>query len=174
MRAIRSAVGAAFLAAAAAPLLGAQTISAHPALAAACGLLSRADVAEAVAPVGEGLPRTLGRDVTSCLFAAERGGQVTLLVHRIPPGAWMFEQIERMKRGVQLGTYREVHGIGDRSFLYLPQSEAGVLCVFHGGYYLQVSMLRMARAVRRPAALESLAIRALARLSGGTAEIDSR
>ena len=155
MRAIRSAVGIAFLAAA---------ISSGQA-STPCALLLRSDVAEAVGiPVTEGVTRIADRDVTSCSFAGERGGRVAILVRRVPARDWVSEQVARMTRGVQLGTYRELPGIEDRSFLYNLRSAGAVLCVFGPDYYLQISLLRMGEDSRLPAILEKLARSALKRL----------
>ena len=172
MTAIRSAVGSAFLAVASCAFGGVPPDLALLPVPGACVLLSRADVSEAVAnPVREGIPQMVGRDVMSCSFVEERGARVALLLRRIPTGSWAYEQIARMNRGVELGSYREVRGIGDRSFLYGPQSGAGVLCIFQSGYYLQISFLGRAGDTRARAALESLAARALARLDRVTAAI---
>lgn len=128
----------------------------------ACSVVSRGDVAElAGIPVGEGKAVSLERGVTSCSFAGEHGGQVTVLVRRFPPGGWRHEQEARMRRGA----YREVQGIGDRSFLYTLRERA-VLCVFGEEYYLQISVPRIGGApVERT--LEMLAAAALGQL--GTA-----
>jgi hypothetical protein len=164
MRAIRSAVGAAFLAAA---ISSAQDAKAIPALRqgpTACALLSGPDVVDAVGTrVGEGVTRIVNPDVTSCSFAGERGGQVAILVRRAPASDWVSEQIARMTRGVQFGTYREVPGIGKRSFLYNVRSAGAVLCVFGPRYYLQVSLFHMGEDSRIPSILERLATSALAR-----------
>ncbi len=155
MRAIGSAVGAALLAAAISSGQGPT----------ACALLSRPDVVAAVGtPIGEGVPRIADRDVTSCSFAVERGGQVAILVRRAPAGDWAAEQVARMRRGVHLGTYREVPGIGDRSFLYNVRRAGAVLCVFGSDYYLQISLFHMGEDPPMPAVLERLTTSALTRL----------
>ena len=154
MRAIRSAVGAAFLAAAISYGQGST----------ACALLLRSDVVEAVGvPVAEGVTQIVDRDVTSCSFAGERGGQVAILVRRVPARDWVSEQVARMTRAVQLGSYREVPGIGHRSFLYYLPGAGAVLCVFGLDYYLQVSLFHMGEDSRIPAILQKLAITALVR-----------
>lgn len=155
MRAICSFISAAALAASIAPAQLEQRSS-------ACALLSRLDVERATGiPVREGVPQLNTGTLTSCSFSAERGGRVTILVRRIPAANWSSEQIVRMTRGVRLGTWSDVHGIGARSFLYKLPHEGGVLCVFGGAYYLQVSMLRITEPSRAPAALEKLARHAL-------------
>ena len=101
------------------------------------------------------------RGVTSCSFAGEHGGQVTILVRRIPAGGWRHEQEARMRRGA----YREVHGTGERSFLYTLRGGA-VLCVFAPEYYLQISVRRIGGAPIE-SKIERLAAAALGQL--GTA-----
>ena len=155
MRAIRSFISAAMLTVSiASSQVGPST--------SACALLSRVDVESATGTsVNEGVPQLKTDSLTSCSFSAERGGQVTLLVRRIPTANWASEQIERMARGVRLGIWREVHGIADWSFLYDIPHKGGVLCVFGGGTYLQVSMMRIGEPSKAPAALERLARYAL-------------
>ena len=131
----------------------------------ACALLSRLDVQDAAGiPVGAGVSRLRTATLTSCSFAGERGGRLAVLVRTAPTGDWVSEQAGRMKRGIRFGTYREVPGIGDRSFLYDMRGAGGVLCVFGAGYYLQVSLFRLGEESRISAALEKLARSALARL----------
>jgi hypothetical protein len=152
MRAIRAAVGAVFLAAAISSGQGPT----------ACALLSKPDVEQSLGiPVAEGLTRIAGRDITSCSFAGERGVQVAILVRRAPASDWVSEQVARMTRAVQLGTYREVPGTGQRSFMYYLPGSVAVLCVFGPGYYLQVSLFHMAEDSRLPAVLEKLARQAI-------------
>lgn len=76
----------------------------------------------------------------------------------------MTEQVARMTHGIRLGTYQEVPGIGERSFLYDLRQAGAVLCVFESGYYLQLSVVSPGLEFRTPIVLETLARRALARL----------
>ena len=132
-----------------------------------CTLLSRREAGEAAGiPVSEGVSRLSG-NFRSCWFGLERSGQVAILLRRIPTANWASEEVGRMSRGVQFGTYREVAGIGDHAFLYSLHKAGGVLCVFGADYYLQVSLYRNREDSRIPAALETLARSALARLTGG-------
>lgn len=151
MRAICSFISAA--------LVAASIASAQPARqSSACALLSKLDIERATGiPVRDGVPQLNTGTLTSCSFSAERGGRVTILVRRIPAANWSSEQIARMTRGVRLGTWSEMQGIGDRSFLYRLPHEGGVLCVFGGAYYLQISMLRIGEPSGTPAALKQLA-----------------
>jgi hypothetical protein len=129
----------------------------------ACSVISQADVAElAGTPVAEGKAGVTERGVTSCSFAGEHGGQVTVLVRRVQAGSWRQEQEARMRRGA----YREVQGIGDRAFLYTLRERA-VLCVFGPEYYLQISLRRIEGGAPIESKLERLAAAALAQL--GTA-----
>ena len=108
----------------------------------ACALLSRIEVESAGGtPVAEGELRFETADVSRCQFNAQGGGKVAILVRRVPSATWISEQIERMDRGVRLGTYRAVSSAADRSFLLNLRPESSVLCVFAGNYYLQVSLL---------------------------------
>jgi hypothetical protein len=167
MRAIRSFVAVAFLAAAISSAQASTPIPPLPEVPIACALLSSLDVQEAVGiPVGEGVSRLRTGTLTSCSFAAERGGQVAILVRRAPSAEWVSEQIGRMNRGVQFGTWRELRGIGSRSFLYDMHRSGAVLCIFGAGYYLQISVLRVGDTFRVPAVLEKVAAKAVVRLSG--------
>jgi hypothetical protein len=124
----------------------------------ACGLLSTLEVAEAVGtPLKVGVSRWSTGTLTGCSFAGERDGKVAILVRRAPAADWVSEQAGRMTRGVRFGTYREVPGIGYRSFFYDMQRKCAVLCVFGVGYYLQVSLVRQGADSRTPAVLQRLA-----------------
>ena len=130
-----------------------------------CALLSRLDVAEAVAaPVKEGVSRLLNGTVSNCMFAGAHGGQVAILVRRTPTADWVSEQAARLSDGSQFGTYREVPQIGDRSFLYRMHGKGGVLCVYGPDYYLQISLYRLGEDDRTATVLRKLAAMALARL----------
>ena len=91
-------------------------------------------------PVAEVVQGLRTGSITSCLFAGRHGGRVVILVRRIPARDWVNEQVARMNRGVRLGTYREVPGIGERSFLYSIRASGAVLCIFGSEYYLQISL----------------------------------
>jgi hypothetical protein len=94
---------------------GEKPVSALAEAPTACALLSRRtiEVASGV-PVAEGVPQLNFESVTSWSFAGEHGGRVMILVRQAPTGDWVTEQVARMNRGVRLGTYREVPGIGER------------------------------------------------------------
>jgi hypothetical protein len=47
-----------------------------------------------------------------------------------PSGEWAVRQVDRMRRGVSFGNYREVQGIGERAFLLDRKGAPAVLCVF--------------------------------------------
>src|SRR5512140_2196284 len=80
----------------------------------ACALLSRLEVGKAVGTmVGEGEPRINAPTFTRCLFSGADGRNAAVLVRHIPSNAWEPEQLGRFQRGVQLGTYSEIEGIGD-------------------------------------------------------------
>ncbi len=80
--------------------------------------------------------------VATCSFDGESGARIIVTARRIPEwDPWASEQIARMERGVDLGTYREVGGVAGRAFLYLIGRNA-VLCTFDRNYYVQVSILR--------------------------------
>src|SRR3954453_13408317 len=96
-----------------------------------CTLLSTREVADAVGvPVREGVSRLRSGNLRSCWFGGERPGEVAILVRRLPTADWASEEVGRMSRGVQAGTYREVAGIGDHAFMYSLHKAGGVLCVF--------------------------------------------
>lgn len=87
-----------------------------------------------------------------------------ILVRVAPSVDWVRDQVARMNVGVRLGTYREVAGIGNRSFLYKTRSAGAVLCTFGGGDYLQISLFRREDS-GTAAALEKLAGSALGRMA---------
>ncbi|MGB9457368.1 MAG: hypothetical protein WCB12_15070 [Bryobacteraceae bacterium] len=166
MKAIRSIVSAGLLAAA---VLSARGEEPTPALAGArtaCGLLSRRTVEEASGVrVAEGVPQLSFGSVTSCSFEEEHGGRVMILARSAPASDWANEQVARMIRGVTLGTYREVSGIGERAFVYTIRGSGAVLCIFGTQYYLQISLFRMGEEPQIMAVLAKLAASALARQS---------
>jgi uncharacterized membrane protein len=168
MRAYRAFIGIAFFATALASALASTPATAPAGDSNACALLSGLDVEKAVGvPVKDGLPRLRIGSLTSCRFATERGGEVGILVRSLPGADWLSAQEGRMNRGVRIGSYREVTGIGDRSFLYDMRSAGAVLCIFGAEYYLQISLLRTAENSRTPAVLRKLATTALQRLRVG-------
>src|SRR5664279_5991615 len=57
---------------------------------------------------------------------------------------WTSEQVKRMHDN--RCTFREVPGIGDRSFLYDMRATGAALCVFRSDYYLQISVFRRGEA----------------------------
>jgi len=101
-----------------------------------CSLISPSEIETATGiPVAPGIARIRSATLVSCSFAAERGGEIQVLVRRAPTRQWISGQIARM----QQGAYREVPGIGERSFLYtLP--DVAVVCVFRSDSYLQISV----------------------------------
>jgi hypothetical protein len=145
----------------------------------ACAVLSRLAVEEASgSPFAEGVTRLSTRMVASCQFNGERGGRVVILVRWAPADDWVAEQVSRMNWGVQLGTYRRVPRIGERSFLYAIRGEGAVLCIFGADFYLQISVFRMGEDSHMAAILEKLAISTLAELrftaSAGPATLSRR
>lgn len=128
----------------------------------ACEILSRSQVEDALkVPVRPGVRRLRTGTVASCSFAGERGGEVAILVRQVADPNWASEQIERMNRGVRLGTYREVQGLAERSFLRTTHRASAVLCVFGTGYYLQVSVFQLEGIPQMPTSLERLAKRSV-------------
>jgi hypothetical protein len=163
MRAIRLFVAEGFLVVATFSAKGEKPISVLAEAPSVCAVLSRLAVEEASGtPVAEGVTPLSTRSVTSCQFNGERGGRVVILVRRLPANDWVAEQVSRMNRGVQLGTYRQVPGIGERSFLYSIRGKGAVLCIFGAGFYLQISVFRMGEDSHMTAILEKLAISTLA------------
>jgi hypothetical protein len=166
MRAIRAFVTAALLLEAASFAPGGKAAAALGDASSACALLSSRTVEEATGiPVAEGVPGVNLENITSCSFAGKRGGRVMILVRRGPDGDWMAGEVARMSRGV----YREVPGIGKRSFLYIVRGSGAVLCIFETGYYLQVSLLPKGDEPQLAALLTKLAKRVRAALSPSTA-----
>ena len=165
MRARLAFAGIAFLASALSSALASTAAVAPTGALNACDLLSRLDVGEAVGlPVRDGLPRLGSGSLTSCWFATGRDGEVGILLRRLPDADWLSAQAGRMALGVGIGSYREVAGIGDRSYLYEMRSAGAVLCIFGAGYYLQISLFRAAENSRTPPVLRKLATIALRRL----------
>jgi hypothetical protein len=145
----------------------AETLASLPAGPNACALLSRPEVIEAVGgTVGDGELRLRTKSFTRCLFPTGSGGSAAILVRQLESADWASEQLGRLHRGTQFGTYREVAGIGQRAFLReTPQTS--ILCVFAETHYLQVSLFRTGAASENSAAVAKLAQIALARLRMG-------
>ena len=142
----------------------------RPTAPAACDLLSRPEIERIVsAGLSQGEPRVQAGAATMCRFTGKRGGVVTILIRRIPGEDWVSRQIERMSRNWP--TFREVPGIGDRSFLYDMKEAGAALCAFRGDYYIQVSVFRMGEASAVLPATEELAKRALAHIAAGCSEL---
>jgi len=152
-----------FLLAAACVSLVCPRVAAQQSVApAACSLLSRAEIEQTVgAGVSPGEYRLVGETATACRFAAKGGGVIAILVRRIPGRSWAAEQIGRMVSNPR--RFREVFGIGDRSFLYDMMATGAGLCVFHADYYVEVSAFRIGESSTISPALETLARTALAR-----------
>jgi hypothetical protein len=138
MNVMRSFVVAEFFTAAA--LFG-NSGPAHAQAPEACVLVSRLAIGHAhQIHVAGGVAGVNGGAVTSCSFAGDRGARYLLVLHWMPTADWVAGQIARMNRGVRMGSYREIPGLGERSFLYLTHGKGAVLCVFEAGYYLQISV----------------------------------
>lgn len=128
----------------------------------ACALLSRSEVEEAAsARLSEGQSRTQTGTTTTCWFNGKNSAIVALLIRRVPQGKWMSEQMERMHRSNP--AFREMPGIGDRSFLHDMGKTGAALCIFRGQYYLQISVFRMGESSEVAPVLKKLAGIALAR-----------
>jgi hypothetical protein len=129
---------------------------------AACSLLSAAEVVHAVGvPVGPARTRVNSERVTSCVFAADGGGTVSVLLRRNASADWRAEQRRRM---TSAGSFRPVSGMGDSAFLLDNREQGAALCVFSGEYYLQISVFRLGGADTVLPPAEELARRALSRL----------
>ena len=128
----------------------------------ACRLLSAMEVENVVrVRVGQGSPRVNTERVSACFFEAGGIGTVSVLLRRNTSKDWIADQKRRMSGP---GSFRPTGGLGDAAFVLDAREKGAAICVFQGGYYLQVSVFRLggARAVQ-PAA-EALARMALARL----------
>ena len=131
-----------------------------------CSLLSAAEVGAAAGEaIKDGVILFRNGSTASCSFARTRGGRIAILIRRPPSREWTGEQVERMRRGVSLGSYREVDGVGERAFILDLKDAAAVLCVFESPYYLQVSVLGAGDGSRKTEVVERLARIALRRLA---------
>ena len=134
-----------------------------------CSLLSSAEIGAATGvAVTEGTIAIHNGSTTSCSFARRGGGRIAVFIRR-PGAAWAADQVDRMRRGVGLGSYREVGAVGERAFLLDRNAAGAVLCVFQHPYYLQLSIVGAGDPPQRPAILEKLARTALRRLTSRTA-----
>jgi hypothetical protein len=128
----------------------------------ACQLLSPAEVEHALhVPVGAGSPRVNSELVTSCLFTADGGGTISILLRRNPPADWIAEQRQRMTNS---GSFRPVSGVGGSAFGLDSREQGAALCVFLGEYYLQISVFRLGNAGTVLPVAEELARQARSRL----------
>ena len=135
----------------------------------ACSLLPRGVVESAVGTsVGPGRTGIDNRVASSCSFPIKGAGSVSVLVRRSTETGWIAAQQQRMNRGVQLGTYRSVDGLGEPAFVFDMQNSGAALCVFHGNSYLQVSIFDAGRSLAVLPAVERLTRAALARLEFST------
>ena len=73
----------------------------------------------------------------SCEFQGHGRARIAILLRQTKP-QWVTEQVARMERGVNWGSYRETRGIGDRAFV-LEMKTSAVLCIFQDDYYLQIT-----------------------------------
>lgn len=136
-----------------------------------CSLLSSAEIGVAAGEaVNEGVILFRNGSTASCSFARTSGGRIAVFIRRSPSGEWAAKQVERMRRGVSFGSYREVQGIGERAFLLDRKGAAAVLCVFESPYYLQIAVLGAGDWPREPKVVENLARTALRRLASVTAK----
>jgi hypothetical protein len=129
---------------------------------AACALLSRTDIEEAMAAaVSPGQHRLTIASASACRFTLDGGGVIAVVVRRPARPGWTAEQIARMLSYPQ--RFHEVSGIGDRSFLFDMTEKGAALCIFRADYYIQVSAFRVAQSSTLPPALAALARKVLAR-----------
>jgi hypothetical protein len=132
----------------------------------ACNLVSHAEVERALhVPVGFGSARVNSELVTSCLYAADRGGTVSIVLRHNPPAVWIAEQRQRM---TSPGGFRPVSGLGGSAFMLDAREQGAALCVFLGEYYLQISVFRLGGADTVIPAAKELARRALMALNEST------
>jgi len=132
----------------------------------ACHLLSPAAVEHTLhVPVGFGSPRVNSELVNSCLFTANRGGTVSILLRRKASADWIAEQRYRM---MSQGSFRPVSGVGDSAFVMDHREHGAALCVFLGDHYLQISVFRLGGADTVLPAAEELARQALTALTKST------
>ena len=120
--------------------------------------------------VNEGAILFRNGSTPGCSFARTGGGRIIVFIRRLPSGEWAAEQVDRMRRGVSLGSYREVGAVGERGFLLDRKAAGFVMCVFRNPYYLQISALGVGDGMQEPAVLEKLARTALRRLASVTAK----
>jgi hypothetical protein len=135
-----------------------------------CSLISSTEIGAVTGvAVREGAMLFHGAPTSSCWFAGLEGGRIALFVRRLESGTWTAGQVDRMRRGVNFGSYREIEGVGERAFLLDRKGAATVLCVFDDRYYIQVAFIGIGYGTQRPEALEAVARTALRRLPSATA-----
>ena len=125
----------------------------------ACQLVSQLEVERTLQmPAVKGDARINADTLTACIFRAEQGRSVSILVRRRASREWVAEQQRRMSGSAQ---FHAVSGLGDSAYrLNLPRAAA--LCVFRGDDYLEVYV--RAGEARVPVAAEELARTVLSRM----------
>lgn len=128
----------------------------------ACHLLTSVEVDKALhVPVDHGNPRVNTEFVSVCSFPSGRSGTVSILIRRNASKEWIAEQRQRMKGP---GSFRPVSVVGDSAFVLDRRKDGAAMCVFHGAYYLQVSVFRLGDGQSVLPAVEVLVRKALSRL----------
>ncbi len=128
----------------------------------ACSVVSRPEVEDVLgAHVGDGRPQVATDALTVCSYAAESGGNISLLLRRHAGRDWSAEQARRMSQSAK---FRAVAGLGQQAFVFDLGRPGLALCVFYRDYYLQVSTFGAGEGIRLYPVAERLARIALQRL----------
>lgn len=130
----------------------------------ACTLFSKLELEEIVAvPLKDGEARGNRDTGSACFFGGKSGGRVVVLLRRVPNAAWSSEQVQRMEAAALQGSYHDVPGIGDRSFLFDMHAAGAAMCIFRGDFYLEISVLGLEAVANASSAVERLASKAVTR-----------
>jgi len=111
--------------------------------------------------VRSGEPRLTIKSASACRFALHGGGVIAVVVRRSERPGWSAEEISRMLSHPQ--RFREILGIGDRSFLFDMMENGAALCIFRGDCYVQVSAFHIAQPSTLSPALVAVARKVLRR-----------
>ncbi len=130
-----------------------------------CSILTGFEVSVAVGlPVPHGTLLFRNGSSLGCSYTRAGGDRIVLLVFRVASAEWLAEQAGRMYQGSILGSYQQIHTIGERAFFFGKRSTRPVLCVFKDPYYLQLSIPGVTDEEQSEAALQTLARAVLRRL----------
>ena len=129
-----------------------------------CGLVTKADIEQALGvSIGYPVPQ-MAHDADVCSYSNPKGSKVNILLSRSPKKRDLSHAVEQAKKGVPDAKIRELPGLGDKALLVQAPKGPTMLSIYRGGDALVVSVYGMPSGPKAEAAVEKIARKAYKRL----------